>query len=107
MRATISPRNLFRKKESVDVLGGIYYCPPQIECFQDLKGAATWISFWPQPTHQHNTTGAESMLQSHAVPVVWLYINNTLLEQILGNARQHWTVQQKEEYKFSSLKDNI
>lgn len=47
------------------------------------------------------------MLQSHAVPVVWLYINNTLLEQILGNARQHWTVQQKEEYKFSSLKDNI
>lgn len=85
-------------------LDGIYYCSPLIEFFQDLKEAATWISFWPQPTHQHNTTtGAESMLQSHAVPVVWLYINNTLLEQILGNARQHWTVQQKEECKFSSL----
>jgi hypothetical protein len=57
--------------------------------------------------YQHHTTGAKSMLQSHAVPVVSLYINNTPLEPILGNARQHWRVQRKEACKFLSLKYNI
>lgn len=79
MSAINSPIKSLHKKGSIDVFVWNMNIPlfSTDWKFSRFERSCDMDLILAQPAYQHNTNGAESMLQSHAVPVVSLYINNT------------------------------